>query len=97
MLTQDLAVIAPDEAQERLASTAPVLISEHEVAFATSIALRTRPPARSRWAEATHALVAAVHRTVAPPTHDDRKPRRDYPRRYAYLENACMAREIERL
>jgi hypothetical protein len=97
MLTQDLAVTAPDEAQERLVSPAPVLISEHEVALATSIALRTRPPARSRWAEATHALVAAVHRAVAPPTRDDRKARRDYPKRYAFLENAAMAREMQRL
>jgi hypothetical protein len=97
MITQDLAVITPDEALERLVSPVPVLISEHEVALATAIALRTRPPARRRWIGAPHALVAAVHRAFVPPTHAVRRPPRAYPKRYTFLENACMAREMTRL
>jgi hypothetical protein len=96
MLTENLVVITPDEAPERLASPAPVLISEHEVALATAIALQPRPKPRGRWVKANQALVAAVQRALTPAT-GERPARRDYPRRYAFLENACMAREMERL
>jgi hypothetical protein len=98
MLTQNLAVITPDEARERMVAPAPApaLISEHEVALATAIALRARPQARRRWMEATHGLLAAVQRSFAAPTHDG-PARRACPKRYTFLENACMAREMERL
>jgi hypothetical protein len=97
MLTQDLAVITPDEAEERLVSPPPVLISEHEVGLATSIALRSHQPVRRRWADATHTLVATMHRTLTGPTRDDCKVRRDYPKHYAFMENASMAREMDHL
>jgi hypothetical protein len=97
MLTQNLADITPDEARERLVSPAPVLISEHEVALATATALRTRPPAQRRWFEATHGLLAAVQRSLAASPHGDRPVSREYPKHYAFLENACMAREMQRL
>jgi hypothetical protein len=97
MLTENLAVITPDEARERLASPAPVLISEHEVALATAIALTPRPTTRRRWVEATQTMLAAMRRTLAPPARESGPVRRDYPKRYAFLENACMAREMDRL
>ena len=97
MITENTAVIALDEAQERLVSPAPVLISEHEVAFSTAVALRTRPATRRRWFEAAHVLLAAVQRSLAPSRQEGRPVRREYPRHYAYLENACMAREMARL
>jgi hypothetical protein len=97
MLTENLAVITPDEARERLVSPAPVLIGEHEVALATAVALRPQPTTRRRWHEAPQGLLAAVRRAVAPPTHEGRPACRDYPKHYAFLENACMAREMERL
>jgi hypothetical protein len=97
MLTENLAVITPDEAKERLVSPAPVLISEHEVALATAVALRPRPTTRRRWFEATQVLFAAMQRSLTPATREDRPVRRDYPKRYAFLENACMAREMDRL
>ena len=96
MLTRNLAAITPDEARERLVSPAPVLISEHEVALATAIPLQP-PPARRRWIDATHGLLAAVQRSFAAPAHPDPAVRREYPKRYAFLENACMAREMQRL
>ena len=97
MLTENLAVIIPDEARERLAPSAPVLISEHEVALATAVALRPGPTTRRRWFEVTRVLNAAMERSRTPATHEVRPARRDYPKRYAFLENACMAREMDRL
>lgn len=97
MLTENLAVTTVDEAGERLISPAQVLISEYEVALGTAIALRARPTTRRRWVEATHVLLAAVHRMLVPPARDGQRTRHDYPRHYLFLENACMAREMDRL
>jgi hypothetical protein len=104
MLTENIAVITLDEAREtfdeareRLVSPAPVLISQHEVALGTAVALRVRPTSRRRWFEPINVLLAAMQRSLAPSTKVDRPVRRDYPKHYAYLENACMAREMDRL
>ncbi len=97
MITENTAVITLDESRERLVSPAPILISEHEVALGTALALRARPAARRWWSEATHVLLAAVQRSLAPSTQEGRPARRSYPKHYAYLENACMAREMARL
>lgn len=104
MLTENIAVITSDEAREtldevreRLVSPAPVLISEHEVSLGTAVALRARPTTRRRWFEAINVLRAAMQRSLAPSTQEARPVRRDYPKRYTFLENACMAREMDRL
>jgi hypothetical protein len=104
MLTENIAVITLDEAREtldeareRLVSPAPVLISQHEVALGTAVALRARPTTRRRWFEAINVLRAAMQRSVAPSTQEGRPVRRDYPKHFAFLENACMAREMDRL
>jgi hypothetical protein len=86
-----------DEAQERLLAAGPVLISELEVALGTAAALRAQPKTRRRWFEATRVQLAAMRRSLAPPMHAGRPARRDYPKHYAFLENACMAREMKRL
>jgi hypothetical protein len=102
MLTENLAVrpideAQVDEAQERLVAPAPVLITAHEVALGTAVALRARPTTRRRWIEATHQLLAALNRRRAPSTQDRFRTRRNYPKHYGYLENACLARAMERL
>ena len=86
-----------DEARERLVPPAPVMISEHEVSLGTAVALRARPKTRRRWFETTKVLLAAMQRSLAPSTQEGRPVRRAYPKRYTYLENACMAREMHRL
>ncbi|HWF69229.1 MAG TPA: hypothetical protein VG187_06615 [Mycobacterium sp.] len=86
-----------DEAQEQLVSPAPVLITEQEVALGTAVALQAQPTRRHRWAEATQVLLAAMRRSVAPTAQDGRPMRHDYPKNYAFLERACMAREMDRL
>jgi hypothetical protein len=86
-----------DEAQERLIAPAPVLITEHEVALGTAVALRPRPTTRRRWVGAPGLLLAALNRRLVPSTQDGLPTRRNYPRHYGYLENACLARAMERL
>jgi hypothetical protein len=102
MLTENLAVKPLDEAQvdevqERLVAPAPVLITTAEVALGTAVALRARPTTRRHWIEATRRLFAAPNRRLAPSTQDGLRTRRNYPTHYAYLENACLARAMERL
>ncbi|MGA8544155.1 MAG: hypothetical protein WB785_02705 [Mycobacterium sp.] len=103
MLTQKLELntstqaVENDEAQEKLVSPAPVLITEQEVVLGTAVALRPQPTTRRRWAEATRVLLAAVNRAFAPSPQHDRPVRRDYPKNYGFLERASMARAMERL
>ncbi len=97
MLTETLAVRPLDETQERLVAPAPVLITEHEVALGTAVALRARPTTRRRWLGAPQLLLAALNRRPAPSTQDGSPTRRSYPQHYAFLENACLAREMEHL
>jgi hypothetical protein len=86
-----------DEARERLVSPAQVLISEQEVALGTAVALRARPKSRRRWFGAVNILRAAKQRSLASSTQETRPVRRACPKRYTFLENACMAREMDRL
>jgi hypothetical protein len=77
--------------------SAPVLFTEQEVAFSTAAALSVRP-AQTRWqAVATAVVLAALHRMILALTPENRAPRRYYSRRHDFLENAAMAREMERL
>lgn len=104
MLTEHIAVVTSDEApealneaRERLVSPAPILISEQEVVLGTAAALRARPTALRRWLEPINVLRATMQRSLARSTQEARPVRRDYPKRYTFLENACMAREMDRL
>ncbi len=96
MLNDNLELITVDEALETLIP-APVLITEQEVALGTAVALHGRPKARRRWIEATQGLFAAMHRTAEPATRDERRTPHKYPKRYGFLEDAGMARAMERL
>lgn len=97
MLDVTFELEALDEAAERLVPSEPVLITEHEVTLGTAVALRTRPATRRRWREATQGLLSAAQRVFVSAAPAERPTRRHYPKRYAYLENACMARAMERL
>jgi hypothetical protein len=97
MLTENLEVVTLDETRERLVTPAPVLIAEQEVALGTAAALRARPKSRRGWIDATRVLLVTVRRAQAPSTHDGSMTRRDYPKRYAFLEDACLACAMDRL
>lgn len=77
---------------------APVLITVHEVAFSTAAAaVPVRPARLPRWAGTPVTFLAAVRRALEASVPETRAPRGDVPRRYAYLEDACMSREMARL
>ena len=47
--------------------------------------------------EATSVVVAAIHRMFATSAPDARPAHRHYPKHYGFLENSCLAREMDRL
>lgn len=97
MVNETLGLVTLDEAQEQLVSPEAVLITEQEVVLGTAVALRARPVPRHRWSEATHVLLATVRRAFAPAIQEGRPVHRYYPKQYAFLEKACMGREMDRL
>jgi hypothetical protein len=94
MLTENVTVTMPEEAEERLARPAPVLITEQQIALGTAAALRSRPESRRRWVAASHFLLEAFHSARVPATHRGFAKGHDYPKRYGFLEDACLAREM---
>jgi hypothetical protein len=97
MLNDNVAVITLEEADERLISPAPVLITEQQVALGTAAALRSRPNPRRRWIEASRLLLGAFHSTRIPSTRGGPLEGHRYPKHYGFLEDACLAREMQRL
>jgi hypothetical protein len=72
-------------------SPTEVLISTQQVVFGTAAALGGR---RERIGGR---LVAVVRRFLVTSTDGSGPQRRGYPKHYGFLENALMAREMERL
>jgi hypothetical protein len=92
-----LDVVPGVEATPEAVSSAPTLITEQQVAFATAAAAPVPSPT-TRWrAKSIHAVRAAASSMLRTSRADARRPRSDYPRRSAYLENARMARAMDRL
>jgi hypothetical protein len=82
---------APATAPSAEASSTEVLISTQEVLFSTAAAAGVRR-------QSVGARLVASMRRVFASSGDEAHPRpHDEPRRYTYLENALMAREMERL
>jgi hypothetical protein len=70
------------------------LITEQQVLFSTAAAAALRPAKTSRWATARRSLSGAVSALIP----ESRPPAQRYvARRYVYLENAAMGREMYRL
>jgi hypothetical protein len=97
MLTDNVAVTMREEAAERLVSPAPVLITEQQIALGTAAALQPRPEPRRRWVAASHFLLEAFHSARVLSTHRGFAKGHDYPKRYGFLEDACLARELYHL
>lgn len=75
------------------ASPAPVFISEHQVMLATAAA-----GAAAQTAVTRRPWISLVWLRLSPRSDVQREPRRYHPSgRRLYLENAAMAREMERL
>jgi hypothetical protein len=72
----------------------PTLITEQQVMFSTAAAVAPAPGKTRRWTDAFASVAGAVQTFFA----DSREPaQRHQPKRYAYLENALMGREMQRL
>jgi hypothetical protein len=70
------------------------LITEQQVLFSTAAAL---PPAKTRrWNDSVHAVGTAM-RAIFFAESEKRAPRQHYPKRHAWLDNALMSREMDRL
>ena len=89
-----------DESRERLISQptsteTPALITEQQVLFSTAAAVVLPPAKTHRWSDAVHAAAFAVGSWIANSAKPSTKP--VYPKRHAWLENASMSREMDRL
>ncbi|WP_029112719.1 hypothetical protein [Mycobacterium sp. URHB0044] len=82
----------PEEAPSR----APILITEHDVALSTAATLR-QPMTTHWWINAASIAVSALQRLVTTSAADTRPRRSHCPKRYTYIDNARMGREMERL
>ncbi|HTQ22405.1 hypothetical protein [Mycobacterium sp.] len=69
------------------------LITEQEVVFSTAVALSPSTRQQSRGAR----IVAAVRSMFALSSEASGRERRYAPRRYGFLENSLMSREMDRL
>jgi hypothetical protein len=85
------------EPSPQIGVSAPILITEQEVAFGTAAAVMLQPAKTRRWAVVTAVVLVALHRMAVRLTPQERAPRRYHPRRHDFLEDARMAREMDRL
>jgi hypothetical protein len=84
----------PQSADAGELTRTPVLITEQEVLFATTAAVRSRPAtAGRRWTD----VIGAALRAVFVSSDAEPRERRHYPSRNDYLEPSRMAREMHRL
>jgi hypothetical protein len=87
---QQVVVEDPEHAIEAVGRP-PVLITEHEVAYSTAVALSL--PRRER----THSVIAAMRGVFLSASADAQPTPRHYPPRCDFLEHAEMEREMRRL
>ena len=71
------------------------LITEQQVLFSTAAAVALPPAKTRRWSDTVQAVTGALHAMFA--ASEKPPARRHYPKRYGYLENALMSREMDRL
>jgi hypothetical protein len=90
-----------DESRERLVTSQPTstetqaLITEQQVLFSTAAAVALPPAKTRRWSDTVHAVSGALRAIFA--ASEKPPARRHYPKRHAWLDNALMAREMDRL
>ena len=75
--------------------SAPVLITEQQVMFATAVVQPKRHSSPASWLSGITRLFATAKDEKV--SDGERRKRHDVARRYPYIENAAMAREMEHL
>lgn len=83
---------AGDDTVQQCAGCTPVLVTEQEMLFATAAAATPAAPAARR-VRPQRALLRVFTGSADRPHHQ--RPR--YPKRYRFLEDACMERAMEQL
>jgi hypothetical protein len=89
-----------DERREKLVTSqqtsteTQTLITEQQVLFSTAAAVALPPVTTRRWSDAVYAVTSAVGGWLASAA---KPPKPVYPKRHAWLENASMSREMDRL
>ena len=71
------------------------LITEQQVLFSTAAAVALPSARTHRWSDTVHAVSGALRAMFA--ASEKQPARRHYPKRYGYLENGLMSREMDRL
>jgi hypothetical protein len=71
------------------------LITGQQVLFNTAAAVALPPAKTRRWGQTVHAIGTAVRAMFAP--SEKPRARKQYPKRYVWLDNAAMSREMDRL
>jgi hypothetical protein len=69
------------------------LISEQQVLFSTAAAVALPPAKTRRWSDTVGAALRAMFFAESQKS----APRRHYPKRHVWLDNALMSREMDRL
>jgi hypothetical protein len=90
-----------DESSERLvtppqtSTETQALITEQQVLLSTAAAVALPPAKTHWWSDNMHAVTGALHAMFA--ASEKPPARRHYPKRHVWLDNALMAREMDRL
>jgi hypothetical protein len=90
-----------DESRETLVAPATsstgtqALITEQQVLFSTAAAVALPPAKTRRWSDTVDAVSTALRAMFA--AAEKRPARQHYPKRHAWLDNALMSREMDRL
>jgi hypothetical protein len=90
-----------DESHEVLVTSQPTstgthaLITEQQVLFSTTAAVALPPAKAHGWSDAVHTVTAAL-RALFAESEKSAAPKH-YPKRHAWLDNAVMSREMDRL
>ena len=77
------------------ATETQALITEQQVLFSTAAAVALRPAKNQRWSDTIQAVSTALSAMFA--ASEKPTSRRHYPKRHAWLDNALMSREMDRL
>jgi hypothetical protein len=71
------------------------LVTEQQVLFSTAVAVALPPAKTRRWSDTVQAVGTALRVRFA--ASEKPPARRHYSKRYAWLDNALMSREMDRL
>ena len=90
-----------EESREKLVTSQPTstetqaLITEQQVLLSSAAAVALPPAKTRRWTDTIHAISGALRAMFA--ATEKPPARRHYPKRHAWIDNALMAREMDRL